>query len=198
MFGREICEVLGQQYTLPCNSFPHSSTNWQENNDSALSFRRRFFGVRLPRMAFFLRPQESSMEDRRLGNGIAARDRSFNIPVPLFASNFHLAQRRRCRAAQRNEERVVISLRTSGRRAWRTGINWFHSYLPSAAGGDILFGLHGRALSPARVTDRRSRLRQNLSSYDGDERRRIVVRRGQHLRRSGIGSCDSAIPSQDD
>src|SRR5262249_8044009 len=62
--------MVGKGSVSPWRSFPHTSTTWQENNDSSLHFRRRFLRVRRQRLAFFLRPTKNSMEDHRLGMGL--------------------------------------------------------------------------------------------------------------------------------
>src|SRR5215510_8265314 len=138
------------------------------------------------------------MEDDRLGDRAAIHHRSYRFSLACFASDLTLAERRCAGTAQCVEERLRVLAWTTRCESRRVGLGWFYSRLSSAAGGDLLRGVHRDALSLARVADLRATLRAALSPRDEDQWRRITLECCEHFCRHRIGARDPALSRTDD
>src|SRR5215510_16029808 len=138
------------------------------------------------------------MEDDRLGDRAAIHHRSYRFSLACFASDLTLAERRCAGTAQCVEERLRVLAWTTRCESRRVGLGWFYSRLSSAAGGDLLRGVHRDALSLARVADLRATLRAALSPHDEDQWRGVTLQRSEHLCWRGISARDSTISGTDD
>src|SRR6266487_5037988 len=77
-------------------------------------------------------------------------------------------------------------------------IHWLHPHLPGSSGGDFLCSVHLYALSPARVADIRTALRQALPPNDENQWRRITLQCGEHLCWDRICARGPAVSGKDD